>query len=256
MPGENSWKKLFSDLSEYIPQLSVDCVVFGFHSHHLKVLLMKSPNQDVWSMPGGFVRRDETVEQAARRVLLERTGVDGVYLQQFRIFSDPVRNTIRFPSNFLEDLGCSPADIEWLTQRFVTVGFYALVEYTRVTPTPDVFSEMSSWWDLEKPVMLMMDHKQILDTALETMQLHLNYEPIGLNLLPEKFTIPELQKLYEAILGKKLDRRNFQRKIHSYRILNDLNERKSGGAHKAPSLYSFNPEKYDKALKEGLKGGW
>jgi len=102
----------------------------------------------------------------------------------------------------------------------------------------------------------MMDHNNILDKALETLRLHLNYKPVGLNLLPEKFTIPELQRLYETILGQKLDRRNFLRKIKSFNILEDLHERKTGVAHKAPGLYRFGLRNYNLALKHGIRGGW
>jgi hypothetical protein len=101
-----------------------------------------------------------------------------------------------------------------------------------------------------------MDHRQILDKALETLRNHLSYHPIGYNLLPEKFTMPELQKMYETILDKQLDRRNFQRKILSYGILRRLKEVKKGVAHKAPYLYSFNLREYEQALKESLQGGW
>lgn len=101
-----------------------------------------------------------------------------------------------------------------------------------------------------------MDHRQILDKALETLRQQLNYQPIGYNLLPDKFTMPELQTLYETILGKKLDRRNFQRRMNSYGILRRLKETRKGGAHKAPYLYSFNLRKYQQALLEGLQGGW
>lgn len=243
-------------LRDYVPQLSVDCVVFGFHTRQLKVLLLKLPYQDVWSIPGGYVLQDETVEQAADRVLYERTGLKDVFLQQFRVFSAPDRNNFPPLKDIIRRSGYSREQTDWLDKRFVTVGFYALVDYTKAVPTPDAVSEQSAWSDVELPCSLMMDHRLILDTALEALRLQLNYQPIGMNLLPEKFTIPELQRLYEAILGKKLDRRNFQRKIQSYKILSDLNERISGVAHKAPSLYSFNKENYVRALKEGLNAGW
>jgi 8-oxo-dGTP diphosphatase len=240
----------------YIPQLSVDCVVFGFHGHQLKVLLLKSPFKNEWAIPGGYIQQIESVEEAANRVLKERTGLDGVFLQQFKVFSEPNRNKKRFPRNFLQEIGFSKTDIAWLDQRFITIGFYALVDFTRALPTPDQFSELSEWWVIENVQNLMLDHQTILNAALEAMQLQLNYQPIGYNLLPDKFTIPELQRLYETILGKKLDRRNFERKIRSYHILTNLNERKSGCAHKSPALYRFNLENYQKALREGLKGGW
>jgi 8-oxo-dGTP diphosphatase len=103
---------------------------------------------------------------------------------------------------------------------------------------------------------MVLDHDQIVAAALATLQSQLNYQPVGYNLLPRKFTLPELQKLYEAILGKKLDRRNFQRKVSSFGILRSLDEKRTGVAHKAPYLYSFDLRKYQKALKLGLQGGW
>ena len=143
-----------------------------------------------------------------------------------------------------------------LFRRFVTIGYYALVEYSYVDPKPDRFSDFCSWRDVNDLPLLMMDHQQITEKALDMLQLHLNYHPIGYNLLPLKFTMPELQKLYETILNKELDRRNFQRKILSYGILRRLKEVKKGGAHKAPYLYSFDLRTYQRALKEGLQGDW
>jgi hypothetical protein len=103
---------------------------------------------------------------------------------------------------------------------------------------------------------LILDHKEIFDKALETLRMELNLVPVGYNLLPEKFTIPELQKLYETILGRKLDRRNFLRKITSIGILTKLDEKKSNVAHKAPNFYSFDKERYEEVLKNGLHQGW
>jgi 8-oxo-dGTP diphosphatase len=241
---------------KFIPNLSLDCVVFGFHENQLNVLLLKLPYEQHMALPGGYVLQEESLEDAANRVLKERTGLSGVFLQQFHTFSNPDRIKFNFPTESLLKGGFTKNDLEWLTSRFVTVGFYALVDYLRVVPSPDIFSESCSWKDLKDIGILMMDHNQILHSALETLRLHLNYQPIGLNLLPEKFTMPELQRLYETILGRKLDRRNFQRKIRSYNILSDLKERKTGVAHKAPFLYQFDPVNYDRALKEGLRGGW
>lgn len=144
----------------------------------------------------------------------------------------------------------------WLLQRFITVGYYALVDFAVVIPEPDQGSVACEWHDLHTIRELFMDHKQILDKALETLRLQLNHEPIGYNLLPIKFTMPEIQKLYETILDKKLDRRNFQRRILSFGFIKRLKETRKGGAHKAPYLYSFDLKKYKKALQEGLQGGW
>jgi len=240
---------------DYLNHISLDCVIFGFHNNQLKVLLLQLKYTKERALPGGFVKDNETLEKAAERVLQERTGMDNIFLQQFHVFSDPQRSIFNPSLNDLKKSGANP-NVEWFSQRFISVGFYALVDYEKVTPTPDFFSDRCEWKALEEIESLMMDHRQILDKALETLRLQLSYLPIGYNLLPEKFTMPELQKLYETILGKNLDRRNFQRKILSWKILNKLDERKTGGAYKAPYLYEFNLENYNKALKEGFSGSW
>jgi hypothetical protein len=122
-------------------------------------------------------------------------------------------------------------------------------------PSPDEFSLECKWWQLNKVPELILDHNQILDKALSSLRMHLNDYPVGRDLLPEKFTMPELQYLYETIFGKKLDRRNFQKKVLAMGILERLKERKHGGAHKAPFLYRFDQKKYQQALKQGLKFG-
>jgi ADP-ribose pyrophosphatase YjhB (NUDIX family) len=243
------------DYSNFLDHISLDCVIFGFHENQLKILLLQLKYSKEWALPGGFAEKEETLEEAARRTLKERTGLDNIFLKQFYVFSDPQRSKENPAVKDLKESGAvyNPA---WFAQRFISVGFYALVDYEKVTPAPDYFSERCAWKPLEEIDTLMMDHRQILDKALETLRLQLSHQPIGYNLLPEKFTMPELQKLYETILGKSLDRRNFQRKILSYKILNKLDERKKGGAYKAPYLYEFNLENYNKALTEGFSGSW
>ena len=259
--------------NEFLAHISLDCVIFGFHAGQLRILLLKMKNQDQLALPGGFVLQRETLEEAAIRTLEERTGLGNIFLQQFQVFSDPLRGEPAYedagrgepergsgePESRLErlrKLGMHPAKLEWLAQRFITVGFYALVEFSRVSPKPDAISDACDWYCLEERGKLILDHDQILHSALAALRVQLNYQPIGYNLLPRKFTMPELQKLYETILDKKLDRRNFQRKILSYGILNILDEKRTGVAHKAPYLYSFHLRNYQKALKLGLGGGW
>lgn len=239
-----------------MPSLSLDCVIFGFHENQLKVLLLKMKNAKQWSLPGGFVFKNEDVDEAAKRVLKERTGLSKIFLQQFNVFGDPKRSDPNFHRRVLKKDGIELSDDHWLFRRFVTIGYYALVEYSYVNPKPDTFSEFCTWRDIDDLPDLMMDHRQIVDKALQTLRHHLNYHPVGYNLLPEKFTMPQLQRLYETILDKNLDRRNFQRKILSYGILRRLEEVKTGVAHKAPYLYSFDLKKYQRALEEGLQGGW
>lgn len=239
----------------FLNHISLDCVVFGFHNNQLKVLLIRRKYTKEWALPGGFVREDESIEVAANRVLQERTGLDDIFLKQFNVFSEPERAKRNPIVQDLIDSGANP-DLKWFDQRFISVGFYALVDFSKVEPTPDSISDLCAWKNLDELDSLILDHLQILNKALETLRLQLNYQPLGYNLLAEKFTMPELQRLYETILAKELDRRNFQRKILSYGILNKLEERKTGGAHKAPYLYEFNLENYQKALQNGLYGGW
>lgn len=243
------------NVSNYLESVSLDCVVFGFHNNQLKVLLLAMKFTHEWALPGGFVQLSESVETAATRVLQERTGIDNIFLKQFRVFSDPDRSKMNPAVQDLVISGANP-NLEWFAQRFITIGFYALVDFTKVVPAPDSFSEKALWQSLDNIGNLILDHNLILQKALNTLRLQLNYQPIGYNLMPEKFTMSELQKLYEIILGKKLDRRNFQRKILSFGILNKLQETKKGGAHKIPFLYEFNLENYKKALENGLYGGW
>lgn len=235
-----SWKK-------YIPTLSIDCVVFSFHENVLQVLTLKMKDQDFWGLPGGYVKKEENVDDAAIRILKDRTGTENIYLQQFYTFGNLKRSESAF-----EDYD----DSLWNKQRFVSIGYYALAEYSNVNLVVDEYSSACNWQSIESLPLFMMDHRVIFDKALLTLREQLNNHPIGYNLLPEKFTMPELQKLYEIILGKKLNRGNFYRKILRYDILTKLDESRKGGAHKAPDLYSFDLEKYNVALKEGLKGSW
>jgi 8-oxo-dGTP diphosphatase len=236
----------------YLPHISLDCVVFGFHAGIIKVLVLKVKSEDAWYLPGGFLLKEEPIEAAASRILKERTGLDKIFLQQFHVFGDPQRSKQHF--DMYKDM--LPAKENWFTNRFLTIGYYALVDFLEATPAPDQFSAIGSWHSLEELPELKLDHTLILKTALDALRLQLNYQPIGYNLMPKEFTMPELQKLYETILDKKLDRRNFQRRMLSFGILKRSEQLRKGGAHKAPFLYSFDLEKYEAALTEGFKGGW
>jgi len=239
-----------------LPSLSVDCVIFGFHENQLKVLLLKHRHLEMWALPGGFIGKEEPTDAAAYRVLKERTGMNEIFLEQFYVFGELDRYQKEFHMQDLKKDGIDVNEDLWILQRFVTIGYYALVEFSKVNPTSDILNEKCTWWDINKIPALILDHRKILDKALATLRMHLNYQPIGYNLLPEKFTMPEFQKLYETILDKKLDRRNFQRKMLGFQILHRLKETKKGVAHKAPYLYSFNLKKYNNALNEGLNVGW
>jgi ADP-ribose pyrophosphatase YjhB (NUDIX family) len=240
----------------YHPGISVDCTIFGFHENMLKVLLLKVKQSDKWGLPGGFIFKNETIENAAYRVLQERTGVANIFLQQFNTFGEPHRSDSSIHQARYLGYGIKIPKDNWLLQRFITIGFYALIDFTEVDLEDAIINEGAEWIDINKLDNLMMDHESIVLKALEALRTQLAYLPIGRNLLPKKFTMPELQKLYETILGQQLDRRNFQRKMIGFGILNKLTETRKGGAHKAPFLYTFNDKKYQKALKEGLYGSW
>lgn len=231
----------------YMPGISIDCAVFGFHGGMLKVLLIKVKDQKLWGLPGGYIKKTENLKEAASRILKERTGAQNIYLQQFRVFGDLDRS-----EGFFEDY----EDTLWHKQRFISVGFYALVDYSQVQLMLDDLSNACEWVSIDALPEFMMDHQNIFDYALATLRRQLNYKPIGYNLLPEIFTMPELQKLYEIILDKKLNRGNFFRKMTGYDILEKLEESRKGGAHKSPNLYKFDLQKYETALKNGFKEGW
>lgn len=252
MEYSNTFQQLLSKLSDeawkqFMPHISIDCVVFGFHAASLKVLLLRNREPQTWSLPGGYVGKQEDLETAASRILEERTGAQNIYLQQFKVFSEPNRSQAAFENM---------PDALWHKQRFVSVGFYALIPYLSVTPVPDETSDICQWCDIDNLPELMMDHQQILEGALQALRRELSYKPIGYNLLPEIFTMPELQKLYEIILDRKLNRGNFYRKIMAYDVLDKLEGARKGGAHKAPYLYKFNQEKYKAALHNGFKDNW
>jgi ADP-ribose pyrophosphatase YjhB (NUDIX family) len=242
--------------NDYLAHISLDCVIFGFHANQLKVFLLHLKTTGEWALPGGFVREEETLEVAASRVLKERTQMDEIFLRQFHVFSEPNRSNRNPAVSDLVNSNQVHPDLEWFDQRFISVGFYALVEFSQVQPQPDDLSDFCKWANIDEVGQLMIDHNIILNKALETLRLQLTFQPIGYNLLPEKFTMTELRKLYETILGQELDRRNFQRKILAYDILTRLDEVKQGVAHKAPTLYSFNLKNYKKALEDGLNGKW
>jgi 8-oxo-dGTP diphosphatase len=240
----------------FLPSVSVDCVIFGFHEGELKVLLIKHRYREMWSLPGGFVSKDEACDAAAYRVLKDRTGLNEIFLQQFHSFGDTARYSKQFHIEDLIEDGLEVNENHWLIQRFVTIGYYALVDFLEVRQNKESLTENSEWIDLSNLPPLILDHKKILEKALSTLRLQIHYQPIGYNLLPEKFTMPELQKLYETLLDQKLDRRNFQRKMLGYDILEKLDETKKGVPHKSPNYYKFNLEKYKNALEVGLNSGW
>ena len=184
--------------------LTVDCVVFGFDEGDLKLLLIQrdiEPFEGRWALPGGFVRVDESLEEAALRELQEETGVSEVYLEQLYTFGRPDRDP---------------------REHVVTVAYYALVKLSNHSVKAATDARNAAWFDVCDLPRLAFDHDDIIEVALQRLKAKVRYEPLGFELLPPKFTIPQLQKLYEAIFGTELDKRNFSRKMLSTKLLSKL----------------------------------
>ncbi len=223
----------------FLKNIAIDAVVFGFHDNQLKVLLIEYKRTGLFALPGGFIRESEDLNVAAMRVVSERTGLQDIYLDQFYVFGDYARFDPTPLKTIMTANGNKPPEEHWLLKRFISVGYYALVDFTKVSPSPAAIFDSCEWYDLNKMPVLIQDHTQIVHKALDALRTNLDRKLIGFNLLPEEFTLGELQRLYETILDKKLLRPAFQRKMLSLGILERIAKKWTGGAHKAPYLYRF-----------------
>ncbi|MHA3772921.1 NUDIX hydrolase [Verrucomicrobiota bacterium sgz303538] len=214
--------------------LTVDCVVFGFDDGELKVLLIRrglKPFKGQWALPGGFVRLDETLDDAARRELMEETGLKNVYLEQLYTFGAIDRDP---------------------RERVVSVAYYALVKSAEHPAAGATDASEAGWFPVADLPTLAFDHREILKTALERLRGKVRYEPIGFELLPPKFTLSQLQHLYEAVLQTEVDKRNFRKKILSMELLVPLDEQVRTGAHRPAQLFRFDTRKYQALKKRGF----
>lgn len=230
-------------VSGIMRHVSVDTVLFGYNEGHLKVLLCRLPTESggtEWKLPGHLIRKDETVEAAAVRILHEQTGMMNIFLKQFHVFSSLDRLHRReFDLRWAREHGGSG---EW---RVVTVGFYALVDYAGTD-----LSELSpgaEWRDMSDIGEMMFDHREILEAAFEKMRSDVNFEPVVFELLHDRFTLTELQNLYELIVGRPVDKRNFRRRAISKPYIVPLAESQKGVAHRAAGYYMFNRKIFDKS---------
>jgi ADP-ribose pyrophosphatase YjhB (NUDIX family) len=224
--------------SDFLPHVAYDSVVFGFSGEKLKILLMEYHKTGWFALPGGFVRINESLDSEVQRGLKERTGLDQVYLEQFYTFGSMERFQPEVMMKIMEAQGYVEKE-NWLFERFISVGYYALINYKEVVPKPDRLSDSIRWYDVDQLPELILDHNFIVQKALSHLRMHLDQKLLSVNLLPELFTMKDLQQVYEAILGEELNRANFQRKILSLDILKRHEKLFSGGSHKAPYLYSF-----------------
>lgn len=224
---------------DWLPGISVDCVLFCFHENQLKYLTLKFLNSDVWSLPGGVVGIKEGINDAAKRVLNERTGLSGIFLEQFYCFGEFGRNVnarLEF-EKIKSDIFRTTDDLDWISSRFITLGYLAVVDYSKVNVSPGDISDQFLWQDVTEYRQLFLDHNEIVAKALVKLRECLDTKLIAFSLLPETFTMSEIQQVYETILGTSIVRTNFQRKILSLDILERIEKKYSGGAHKAPYLY-------------------
>lgn len=213
--------------------VAVDCIIFGFDQEELKLLLIKrgfEPEQGRWSLMGGFLKKNETVDDAANRVLSNLTGLQDVYLEQLQVFSEINRD---------------PA------ARTISVAYYALINIQhhqeKLIKTYD-----TKWFKISKIPKLIFDHNKMVKVAINWLRHKALVQPIGFELLPEKFTMRQLQKLYEAILDQDLDKRNFNKKINSLNLLIKLNEKDMASSRKGSFLYKFDQQKYLSKVSAGF----
>jgi len=242
---------------EYLPHVSIDCAIFGYHDQQLKILLIKHKLILGWCLPGGYIKRTERLVEAANRIVKERTGIDNLFLQQFKTFGDPNRSRFKEfdKEEFFKATGVSIDKGSWLIDDTISIGFYAITDFSLTVPKPDVMSNECVWCDLSELPKLEFDHDQMVIDALHTLRIQLYHYPIGYTMLPKKFTLSEIHALYQALLGKKLDVSNFPKKLIALGLLKKLNEKRSIGPHRSPHLYCFDKKKYEKALREGLALG-
>jgi 8-oxo-dGTP diphosphatase len=246
-------KVLFFFMKKVINNISVDCVIFGFHSNSLKVLLTErklldeetgEPIVNDYTLQGHHVLEGENLDDAAARVLMEKTGLNNIFLMQFYSFGDT-------------DRICSEKDLCWtkvnhpnIDKQVFSVGYYSLVDSSKVNP--DRNHRYTRWFPINNLPELGYDHHKIIMKALDYLRIQIRREPIAFELLPEKFTLTQMQRLFEAILGVKLDKRNFRKKVSQMKYVISLNEKQNGVAHKPAQVFLFSKEVYEKTKKDKM----
>ena len=215
-------------------KLTVDAVVFGYEEGKITVLLIKrkyEPFKNKWAIPGGFIQNDESLEQAVERELYEETGVKINYLEQLYTFGEQKRDP---------------------RGRIVSIAYFGLVRPTAFKLFASTDAEDAQWFSIDELPELSFDHKEILELAIKRLQGKITYEPIGFELLDKKFPFSDLEKLYSTLLGRKVDRRNFRKKIVGLNALDELDEKVSKGSGRPANLFQFNQKRYFQLKKEGI----
>ena len=215
-------------------KLTVDAVVFGYEDGVISVLLIQrkyGPFKNQWALPGGFVQENESLEAAVERELQEETGVKINYLEQLYTFGQPQRDP---------------------RGRVVSVAYFGLVRPNTFKIAASTDASKVQWFDIRELPKLAFDHMDILNTAIARLQAKITYEPIGFELLDKKFPFSDLEKLYTTLLGRPIDRRNFRKKILSFKVLDELNEKVSKGSGRPANLFQFNQRRYFQLKRDGI----
>jgi 8-oxo-dGTP diphosphatase len=229
--------KLINNTNIYTAQqkilVAVDCIIFGFDSKKLKLLLFKrkvEPSKGLWSLIGAFIKDEQSIDDGAKQILFETTGLKNIYLEQLKTYGDVYRD---------------------VAGRVISIAYYSLISVNEFE-LESVEKYDAHWFDLDEIPELIFDHGQMVNDAINQLRHKAKHQPIGFNLLPEYFTIPELQTLYESIYQRQLDSRNFRKKILSLDILTKTTKKDKLGSKKGAFLYSFNKEKFDILISNGL----
>lgn len=239
---------------QLIPNVSVDSVVFGFDSVHLNVLLIgreilyKGVRYNDWKFPGDLIRLNEDLDTASKRILKELTGLQNIYMKQLKAFGSPDRLTRR------------PQDMSWLIsidhpeERVITIPYYSLINLSENSNAGLMLNANARWYPVDevKQLQLAFDHKEIFEFALETLRNELRTKPLAFELLPPKFSLSQLQKIYEVIFGTSLDKRNFRKKIANLSYIVALNEKEIEVSHRPAKLYMFSREIYQRLKIENF----
>jgi 8-oxo-dGTP diphosphatase len=235
---------------ELNPRISVDCVIFGFDLNQLKVLVIERSISDsekqILTLPGDLIYEGENLDIAANRVLFELTGLQTIFLEQVGAFGDTDRLNKEADKKWLRAVREEP------DARVITIAYFSLVNIHEYAPQASSFAKSAAWIPLNEIDELAFDHSDILQTALKKLKNKIRIQPLGFNLLPEKFTLSQLQKLYEAILGRELDKRNFRRKMLKLQLVEMLEERQEKVPHKPSQYFKFNETNYNKLIENGF----
>ena len=234
--GEENNDQVLMQMTEHssMNAISIDCVIFGFDNGILEVLLVQHGegiSKGKWGLPGGWINKKESTDDAAHRLLADLTGMDNIYLEQLKAFGEPER----FPVG-----------------RVITIGYYALVKREDYDIKAGFTASDAKWYKINEIPKLIYDHNEILDYSFKNLRNRVRQAPIGFNLLPEKFTLLQLMHLYEEILGIEMDKSNFRRKILHMKLLVALDEKQKDVSHRAAQLYKFDSEIYEKLTQKGF----